>query len=329
MATAYFCPYCGADNAPGEELCRACQQWLAETDAAQHIVPLLNERYEVLTQIGSGGFGAVYKARDTRDDNRFVAIKQINLSGLSAQEVIEATDAFNREAQILSTLSHPFLPRIFDRFSDPEHWYLVMNFIAGQTLDAYLQECVANALPVHAGLPLDETLAIGLQLCDVLHYLHSQQPAVIFRDLKPGNIMRTTGQSLYLIDFGIARHFKPGQARDTIPFGSPGFAAPEQYGKAQTTPRTDIYSLGALLYCLLTGDDPSEHPFDFPSLRFPRASGTRELETLIQRMVALDPEQRPADVQEVRRELQNIQNIHKPAKKQASIWLRIMRFIWP
>lgn len=333
MITSRFCSHCGAANALSNAHCYACQQpleALADTPDIPHLetpadplLPastLLNERYTVLTEIGAGGFGAVYRARDTREHNRTVAIKQINLKGLSPQEIIEATDAFNREAQILTTLNHPLLPRIFDRFSDPEHWYLVMNFIDGVTLDEYLQQHVAKALPARAGLPLAETLTIALHLCDVLHYLHIQQPPVIFRDIKPGNIMRTAAGRLYLIDFGIARHFKPGQAKDTVPFGSPGFAAPEQYGRAQTTPQADIYSLGALLYCLISGDDPADHPFQFPSLRLHGIDGIRELDALIQRMVALDATQRPVDIAEVRADLQAIEHIHAQANTQ-HIWL--------
>ena len=316
MSTSHFCPHCGAANAPTEVLCYACLQPLDVPGVHPQTPTLLGARYEILTELGTGGFGAVYKARDTQDQGRLVAVKQINLQGLSAQEIIEATDAFNREARILSSLNHPLLPRIFDRFSDPEHWYLVMTFIDGQTLDEYLQKHLARALPGHTGLALSETLDIGLQLCDVLHYLHTRLPPVIFRDLKPENIMRANSGRLYLIDFGIARHFKPGQARDTIPFGSPGFAAPEQYGRAQTTPQADIYSLGALLFYLASGDDPSEHPFSFPRLKIRGVSSLNDPNTLIQRMVALDPEQRPADMLEVRHALQRIaqQNRH------GSIW---------
>lgn len=317
MTTSRFCPHCGAANVPTDLLCYACQQSLQTVQKAS---ALLNERYIVLTQIGSGGFGAVYQARDTWEQDRIVAIKQINLQGLTPQEIIEATNAFNREAQILTTLKHPLLPRIFDRFSDPEHWYLVMNFIDGSTLDEYLQQHAMNAFPKRAGLPLEETLNIGLHLCDALRYLHSQQPPVIFRDIKPGNIMRTPSGQLYLIDFGIARHFKPGQAKDTIPFGSPGFAAPEQYGRAQTTPQADIYSLGALLYCLISGDDPADHPFQFPPLHLDSLDGMRELNALIQRMVALDASQRPADIAEVRADLQAIQQVYVRANRQP-IWV--------
>jgi eukaryotic-like serine/threonine-protein kinase len=318
VAISCFCDHCGAANAPSDTVCCACQKPL--TLPAETTGTLLNERYEILNEIGAGGFGAVYKARDTREGRRLVAVKQINLQGLSPQEIIEATDAFNREAEILTMLSHPLLPTIFDRFSDPEHWYLVMTYIDGTTLDEYLQHHHASGLHTTPGLPLRETLEIALRLCDALHHLHTQQPPVIFRDLKPGNIMRTRKGQLYLIDFGIARRFKPGQAKDTIPFGSPGFAAPEQYGRAQTTPQADIYSLGALLYCLLTGDDPSEHPFDFAPLPYPTIEGMRELNALIQRMVAIDPLQRPADILEVQADLKGIQQLNAWSNQQHRLW---------
>ncbi len=321
VAISYFCAHCGAENPPGATQCHACQQPLDPPAGGAQSGTLLHERYEILSEIGAGGFGAVYKARDMHQDGRLIALKQINLHGLSPQQIIEATDAFNREADILSTLRHPMLPRIFDRFSDPQHWYLVMSLIEGQTLEEYLQRKLAAAPATRPGLSLAETLTIGLQVCDALHYLHRQQPPVIFRDLKPGNLMRTANGRLYLIDFGIARRFKPGQLKDTIPFGSPGFAAPEQYGKAQTTPQADLYSLGALLYTLISGDDPSEHPFQFPPLRVYGTDGIRELGTLIQRLVSLAPEHRPATIEEVRAELQRIQHLHALASSQGHLWI--------
>src|SRR5207302_9750492 len=135
------------------------------------------------------------------------------------------------------------------------------DFIAGETLEEY------QSIAPNRRLLLSEVPNIGIQLCTVLHYLHSQQPDIFFRDLKPANIMRTSTGQLYLIDFGIARYFKPGQAKDTVALGSVGYAAPEQYGKAQTTPRADIYSLGAVLHQLLTASEPSQAPFRFRPLR--------------------------------------------------------------
>jgi serine/threonine protein kinase len=265
--------------------------------------PLLHGRYRLLTQLGTGGFGAVHRAEDTQDHSRVVAIKQINLAGLTPQQVIEATDGFNREVSLLSTLSHPHLPHVYEHFTDPDHWYLVMDYIEGETLETYLEHNYT-----HQGnlvqMPLDEVLDIAMQLCSVLDYLHTREPVIIFRDVKPANIMRTATGKLYLIDFGIARHYKPGKLKDTLPFGSPGYAAPEQYGKAQTTPRSDIYSLGALLHMLLSGTDPSEHPFSFAPLRLYGESVTILVE-LVERMVMLDAAQRPASVHEVQVGLQH------------------------
>jgi serine/threonine protein kinase len=222
---------------------------------------LFRNRYYIIGQVGVGGFGSVYKARDTQSGDRLVAIKEVKLLGLHPQAMIEATHAFEREVSLLSQLNHPNLPHLYEHFRSPGHWYLVMDFIVGETLEQY------QGKAPNRRLLLSEVFAIGLQLCTVLHYLHTQQPPIIFRDLKPANIMRTPAGQLYLIDFGIARYFKPGQAKDTVALGSLGYAAPEQYGTAQTTPRADIYSLGAVLHQLLTTSDPSEAPFRFTPLR--------------------------------------------------------------
>jgi len=262
-------------------------------------VELLHGRYEILGKVGTGGFGAVYKARDTGNKNRLVAIKAIELDTLSASQAIEATDTFNRELHLLSSLEHAHLPAIYEHFIDATHWYLVMDFIDGEPLDEYLKQIEEPCLPMR------DVIDIGLQLCDVLSYLHRLQPPVIFRDVKPANIMRTPGGRIYLIDFGIARRLKPGQKRDTTPLGSPGFAAPEQYGSAQTTARTDIYGLGATLYFLLTGHDPATTPFHLPPILTLCPTLPHTLAELITSMLALDPAKRPPDVVLIQRELLN------------------------
>ncbi len=302
IPSSLYCSTCGAANAADSLVCFACKQPLSVVTSDN--TPLLQGRYRILTQVGKGGFGAVYRAEDTQKQNAIVAIKQINLRGLTPQETIEATDAFNREVSLLTNLDSSHLPHIHDNFTDPEHWYLVMDFIEGETLEAYLE-----AKDAHYTMPLNEVLALGVQLCTVLDYLHTREPAIIFRDLKPANIMRTHANKLYLIDFGIARRYNPAKLKDTIPFGSPGYAAPEQYGKAQTTARADIYSLGALLHMLLTGDDPVDNPFHFSPLRMYGASGLQDLEKLLMRMVELKAENRPASVNEVKAELQRIENL--------------------
>jgi len=305
-----YCTVCGAANETGNSVCTVCEQPIGEDTSKTEDESLLNGRYRILTQVGTGGFGAVYKARDTLaagQGTAIIAIKQVNLRGLTPQEIIEATDGFHREVQLLSNLEHVNLPQIYDSFTDSEHWYLVMDFIGGETLEQYLRNTTPGSSPATTRtLPLDEVFSIALQLCDVLHYLHTRQPPIIFRDLKPANVMRAPEGNLHLIDFGIARQFKPGQAKDTMPFGSPGYAAPEQYGKAQTTPQSDLYSLGALLHQLLSGEDPAETPFRFAPLRLYGTAGLAELEALIMRMVDMDPGKRPASADEVKEELRRI-----------------------
>lgn len=311
LPTSLHCDVCGAANQVNASLCFACNHPLHFISAPVSVplIPntLFNGRYHIIGKAGTGGFGSVYKARDTRNGGRLVAIKEVSLRGLNQQAVIEATGAFHREVSWLSQLTHPSLPRVYEHFSSPEHWYLVMDFIEGETLEEYQNRIEGRRVP------LSEVLNIGIQLCTVLDYLHTQQPPIIFRDLKPANVMRTPTGRLYVIDFGIARHFKPGQARDTIALGSLGYAAPEQYGKAQTTPRADIYSLGAVLHQLLTTNDPSEAPFRFKPMRVNSYSSLSDLCMLIERMVDMDVNKRPASASLIKQELQRIANVWKAA----------------
>ena len=306
---------CGVVSVAPEPVCVACGASLKITlpldDEGNALFPemrlleplpanhLLANRYRIVRRVGGGGFGSVYEAQDTRE-NRRVAIKEIGLSGLAPQQVIEATGSFNREVELLSSLKHPGIPSLYEHMTDSEHWYLVMEFIAGETLEERL------ARTADGRLPLEQALQIGSQVCDILEYLHSRQPAIVFRDLKPANIMLQPDQRVYVIDFGVARRYTPGKPKDTIAFGSPGYAAPEQYGRAQTGPRSDIYSLGALLHQVLTGQDPSLNPFRFQPLRvYDRALPT-ELERLVAQMLETDMERRPASADEVRCRIQAI-----------------------
>ncbi|HEY6286797.1 MAG TPA: serine/threonine-protein kinase [Ktedonobacteraceae bacterium] len=302
LSSQLYCNSCGAANQDQAERCFVCE---APVHARSREL-LLKERYRILVPVGQGGFGNVYKVEDTQRGNRLLAIKEINLSTLTAQEAIEATAAFNREVLLLSGLTYPNLPRIYDHFTDREHWYLVTDFIEGETLEQYLNRKRSGRLP------LEEVLDIGIQLCTVLDYLHTREPSIIFRDLKPANVMRTSAGHLYLIDFGIARHFKPGQPRDTIPLGSPGYAAPEQYGRAQTTPRADIYSLGALLHQLLTGNDPAQNPFHFERSALQGQSIHLRLQLLVLQMVEMDRDNRPSSMAIVKQALEQIVAVSRP-----------------
>ncbi len=310
---ALFCEACGAANTTEATACFACHQplqhafspWSAQptvhpaakvslpATAPGHLLPgtLLNGRYRIVRQVGQGGFSVVYAAKDGQHKHKQVAIKQIDLCSLTPRQIIEATDTYNREVGLLSTLKHASLPHIHDHFTDQDHWYLVMDFIEGQTLEDYMQKAQKGYLPIK------EALGMGIQLCRVLNVLHQQTPPIIFRDVKPANIMRTPKGRLHLIDFGIARHFSPGQRKDTGPLGTPGYAAPEQYGTAQTTIQTDIYGLGATLQTLLTGQDPlgSTSPPGHPL--------PQQLRQVVDRMLQRDASKRPQSVNEVQAEL--------------------------
>ena len=322
-----FCLYCGAANPPHARFCPTCGRALALQDTgnisvvsstisasidvpvsvtpSQNQLPvvILKQRYRLRKKVGSGGYGDVYKALDSQFANRLVAVKEMSQNGLSPQEIHEASEAFKHEAFLLAALTHPGLPSIYDYFTEHDRWYLVMSFIEGETLESYLNRSK------HGRLPVTKVLYIGVQLASVLSYLHSRKSPIIFRDLKPSNIMRTYDGQIYLVDFGIARHFKPGQAKDTIALGSPGYAAPEQYGRSQTTPQTDVYSLGVMLHQMLSGLDPSEKPFNLPPLHIPEYP---QLRILIACMLEMDPKKRPASMGNIKRELQRISTGRSP-----------------
>ena len=312
-----YCQNCGTINSVNTVQCTSCHYLLKIPEPPEmpstvanlifaEVNTLLQDRYRLLSRIGQGGFGSVFKAQDSLFQNKIVAIKEISLTGLQQQEVLDATASFNREVQVLSDLQHPGLPRLHDYFTDAEHWYLVMDFIEGETLERHLEQSIGGHF-----LQLIDVLRVGVQLCVVLDYMHTHQPPIIFRDLKPSNVMLIPNGSIRLIDFGIARYFKRGQFKDTMAFGSPGYAAPEQYGKAQTTPRADIYSLGALLHQMLTGNDPTEVPFRFMPLHTYNLSHLEAellvlLDRLIMQMVDLDPSKRPSSMALVGQQLNYI-----------------------
>ena len=268
LAQDLICPSCGTRNVPTARFCHQCATPLTGAIAPVGLgtgllLPksMLASRYIIVQKIGQGGMGAVYQATDTRLGHKLVAVKEMSDAAITDPlEKQQVRQAFEREAQMLAQLNHPNLPRVTDHFSEGGKQYLVMDFIAGQTLDKVLNQTLGF---------LDEKQVVdwGVQLCEVLEYLHSQQPPVIFRDLKPTNIMLDRDGKVKLIDFGIARLFKLGKATDTASFGTAGYAPPEQYGKGQTDARSDIYALGATLHHLLTKRDPVATPFHFPPAR--------------------------------------------------------------
>ena len=196
---------------------------------------------------------------------------------------------------MLATLNHPGLTAVTDFFSEGGNLYLVMEYVPGQTLEQMLENAP------HGRLPSGQALNIIRQLCDVLEYLHRRDPPVIFRDLKPSNVMLTPEGQVKLIDFGIARFFKPAQSQDTMTLGTPGYAAPEQWGTGgQSDARSDVYGLGVLLLHLVTGYDPIPNPFPLPQPRQVMPEISPKVEHLILRATPMDAASRYQSIAEFR-----------------------------
>ena len=262
---------------------------------------VLQSRYHIIRTLGSGGMGAVYLAQDMRLANKPVAVKEMMPDpSASPTEQAQAQQQFQWEASTLASLDHTNLPRVSDYFTEGGKHYLVMDYVDGETL-----EDILNRTP---GFLLEgQVLNWACQLCDVLTYLHSRQPSVIFRDLKPGNIMVDRSGAVKLIDFGIARLFKPGKTTDTLKMGTMGYAPPEQHaGKGQTDTRSDIYSLGATLHHLLTKRDPTQHPpfsFNTAPPRSLNPAVSPHVESVIMKALAHDRVHRVRSASEMKQAL--------------------------
>jgi serine/threonine protein kinase len=251
-------------------------------------------RYRVIRHLGGGGMKQVYLAEDLRLAARPCALAEMVDSLPNAEAQRQAEAAFSREADMLAELDHPHIPIIFDRFSEQNRHYLVMELVDGKTLEERLKECGGK-------IDVEEMADIALQILDTLEYLHQRNPPVIYRDLKPSNIMITSTGLVKLIDFGIARHFQPQSSATMI--GTQGYAPPEQYrGKVET--RSDLYALGATLHHALSGRDPTtEPPFSFPPLRSLRPELSPALAELVGAALSYDVEHRIANTGEFRHRL--------------------------
>ena len=262
---------------------------------------LLQDRYEIQDIIGIGGMGTVYRARDKNFKAiRLVAIKEM-ISQINDPLVRKKIYLnYERESNILATLRHQSIPRIYDYFMRNDRAYLVMEMVHGRDLDAILAESVTF-------FPESTVIAWGIELCDVLYYLHSQEPEqIIFRDIKPSNIMITPSNHIMLIDFGIAKLFDPHQKNTMI--GTQGYSPPDQY-RGEATPKVDIYALGATLHHLLTLRDPRlEPPFSFPERPISKINPnvSSDLIAVIDRALEYDPKDRFETAETMKEALVNV-----------------------
>ena len=217
---------------------------------------ILEDRYQIEGVVGIGGMGAVYRTRDLRfSATRIVALKE--MVSQTRDELVHTTIVknFEREANILASLNHPSIPKIHDFFTLGNRSYLVMEFVQGNNLEVILSQ-------TQGFIPEAQVLTWAIEVCDVLEYLHTHEPEpIVFRDMKPANIMVTPGNHVMLVDFGIAKTFEAGQKGTMI--GTEGYSPPEQY-RGEATPQVDIYALGATMHHMLTRKDPRvEPPFTF------------------------------------------------------------------
>jgi outer membrane protein assembly factor BamB/tRNA A-37 threonylcarbamoyl transferase component Bud32 len=248
----------------------------------------LQDRYLILGVIGAGGMSSVYKGRDLHFPNvqKLAAIKEMKSTVADDTMYAMIVNNFEREADLLATLSHPAIPRIFDYFTHKNNLYLVMEFIDGADLDAVLRDN-------EDFLSQEQIISWAIELCDVLSYLHNHKPEpVVFRDMKPSNVMIDHHGHIRLIDFGIARIFQPGQKGTMI--GTEGYSPPEQY-RGEASPAGDIYALGATLHHLLTKRDPRlEPPFSFAERPIQESNPqvSKEFATIIDASLSYDPNNR-------------------------------------
>lgn len=274
---------------------------------------LLHNRYTITYKLGAGGMGLIYEAADQNLNHRRCIIKTLSPQYLPLSELQEALPGFRREGDILAGLHHPGLPEVYDRFEERGEFFLVMEFIEGETLENILERNQRRPLP------LAEVLRWTTELGEILHFLHGQTSPIIYRDLKPGNVIITPQGRARLIDFGIARFFVSGKTNDTQNFGTLGYASPEQYGSGQTGAYTDVYALGVLLHELSTGYDPSQgQPFSRPPARKLNPNLPPILETVIQKATENEPKARFQSISEFLHALPPAQSVVAPQSMRQS-----------
>lgn len=264
---------------------------------------ILNNRYEIVKRLGKGATSKVYLVRDLKMDGALLALKQMSVDFIDYDQYIKAMEDFNREADILSKLGHPSIPSLHDYFLADGNFILVMQYVEGNTLEQKL-----NQSPMQ-WLEEKQVTEWSIQLCNTLNYLHLLDPPIIYRDLKPANIIFDEKlQRIFLIDFGIARFIKASVSFVTA-IGTFGYAPPELCnGKVE--PASDIYSLGATMYHLLTGIVPEllDPMFNFSLRILPRRINGNisiEMESILMKALAGKPENRFSSAQEMKIELEN------------------------
>lgn len=269
---------------------------------------LVDGKYKILNKVGQGGMSVVYLAMNEKANKQW-AIKEVRKDGVLDFEAVK--QGLVAETDILKKLNHPNLPSIIDVIDQDDSFIIIMDYIQGNSL--------AKALNEYGALPQDKVIEWAKQLCDVLGYLHSRKPPIIYRDMKPANVMLKPDGNVTLIDFGTAREFKERNLADTTCLGTIGYAAPEQFGgMGQTDGRTDIYCLGATLYHLVTGMNPCEPPYEIKPIREINPALSSGLEKIILKCTQRDPNDRYQSAEELMYALEHydeIDDLHRKKQK--------------
>lgn len=267
---------------------------------------IIDGKYKILNKIGQGGMSVVYLAMNERANKQW-AIKEVRKDGTKDYEVVK--QGLIAETDILKRLNHPHLPSIIDVIDCDDTFLIVMDYIEGRTLDHWLKKEGAQ--------PQERVVEWAKQICDVLGYLHSRKPPIIYRDLKPSNVMLKPDGKIMIIDFGTAREFKEQSIEDTKCLGTQGYAAPEQYGgHGQTDARTDIYNLGATMYHLLTGHNPSLPPYEMYPIRQWNPSLSSGLEAIVTKCTQRNPNDRYQSCAELMYALEHFDELDIEYRKQ-------------
>lgn len=276
---------------------------------------LVDGKYKILSEIGHGGMSVVYMAINEKA-NKTWAIKEVRRDGIVNFEAVK--QGLTVETDMMKRLNHPNLPSIVDVIEGNDTFLIVMDYIEGISLKQKLDEEGAQTQ--------ENVIEWAKQLCDVLGYLHSRTPAIIYRDMKPANVMLKPDGKPMLIDFGTAREFKERNVEDTTCLGTRGYAAPEQFGgMGQTDARTDIYCLGATMYHLVTGYNPSEPPYEMLPIRSIDPSLSSGLEKIILKCTQQNPNERYQTASELMYDLEHYEEIDdKYRKKQVA---RVLLFV--
>lgn len=282
---------------------------------AAGIGTVIDGKYIILEQIGKGGMSVVYLAIDNRLNKKW-AVKEIKKI-LQSEDKSAAANRLITEAEFMKRLDHPTLPGIVDIIESEDELYVVMDYIEGESLDKVLKKYGAQ--------PEEKVIGWAVQLCGVLGYLHSLDPPIIYRDMKPANIMLKPDGNIKVIDLGIAREYKENSMMDTTVLGTAGYAAPEQYGSRQTDSRSDIYALGMTLHHLITGIDPRNPDYEYAPVRQWVPGLSEGVEIIIDKCTALLPENRYQSCNELMYDLENTKWVEKRVSGRRRI--RVLMFM--